>query len=134
MTTFTDPQEVADTVAAFLAEAAKDPDLGPRFVKSNTSFHVIYTEPDCEMVMDCTTDPPRVIWGSSGPAEIEMRMSAETGHQFWLGNLNMTMALAKGRVKVSGPVPKLMKLLPALKPAFPKYRAFLETNGMGDKV
>jgi hypothetical protein len=134
MGTFSSPQEVENTLAAFLAEAAKDPELGPKFVRSNTSFHVTYSDPDCEMVVDCTSDPPQVIWGASGPAEIELRMSADEGHQFWLGNVNMTIALAKGRIKVSGPVPKLMKLLPALRPAFPKYRAFLEANGFGDKV
>jgi putative sterol carrier protein len=134
MATFSSPQEVYDTIGAFLAEIAKDPELGPKFTHADTTFHVVYTEPDSEMVMDCTQDPPVVTCGESGQAEIELTMSADDGHLFWLGKLNMTIALAKGKVKVKGPISKMMKLLPAMRPAFPQYKAFLEANGQADKV
>jgi putative sterol carrier protein len=125
MGTFSSPQEVYDTVGAFLAELALDSEVRPKFVSANTSFHVIYSDPECEMVMDCTTDPPTVTCGEPRESEITLVMSADDGHRFWLGELNMAIALAKGRVKVRGPVSKVMKLLPAMRPAFPKYRAFL---------
>jgi hypothetical protein len=134
MATFSIPEEVYDTIGAFLTSLCTDPELGPKFAAANTSFHAIYSDPASEMVMDCTTDPPTLKCGGSGPAEIELSMSADDGHLFWLGKLNMTIALAKGKVKVKGPVSKLMKLLPAIRPAFPKYKAFLEANGHGDKV
>jgi hypothetical protein len=44
----------------------------------------------------------------------------------------MALALAKGKVQVKGPISKIMKLLPAMRPAFPKYKAFLaERDGLG---
>jgi putative sterol carrier protein len=129
MSVFTEAQQVYDTIGAFLAEIAKDPELGPKFTASNTSFHIHYTDPDSEMVMDCTMDPPVVRCGEAGDAEIQLAMSADDGHLFWLGRLNMTIALAKGKVKVTGPISKMMKLLPAMRPAFPKYKTFLEENG-----
>jgi hypothetical protein len=43
--------------------------------------------------------------------------------------MNMALALAKSKVKVSGPISKIMKLLPAMRPAFPKYKVFLEERG-----
>jgi putative sterol carrier protein len=134
MATFTEAQDVYDTIGAFLAQIVTDPDLRAKFVASGTSFHIVYDDPASEMVVDCTTDPPVVTLGQPGTAEIELRMSADDGHQFWLGKLNMTLALAKGKVKVKGPVSKIMKLLPAMRPAFPKYRAFLEAEGRSGLV
>ncbi|MEW6475590.1 MAG: hypothetical protein AB1679_25315 [Actinomycetota bacterium] len=131
MATFVNAQQVYDTIGLFLDQITKDPGLGPKFVAANTSFLVRYTDPECSMLVDATIDPP-VVTMNPDPAtetEITLDMAADDGHAFWMGNLNMALALAKGRVKVSGPIAKIMKLLPAMRPAFPKYRAFLEERG-----
>jgi len=46
----------------------------------------------------------------------------------------MTVALAKKQVQVAGPMTKMMKRLPALRPPRPRYVEFLEANGHADKV
>jgi putative sterol carrier protein len=125
--TFASAQQVYDTIGTFLDQITKDEDLRPKFVAADTSFHVIYSDPECDMLVDCTVDPPVVTMapGYDVKSEIELSMAADDGHQFWLGQLNMALALAKGKVKVKGPISKIMKLLPAMRPAFPKYKAFL---------
>ncbi|MGH8972480.1 MAG: hypothetical protein ACRD0C_04670 [Acidimicrobiia bacterium] len=130
MATFANTQEVYDTIGAFLEQITRDEELRPKFVAADTSFHVRYTDPDSDMLVDCTVDPPVVTMApGEAESEIELEMSADDGHQFWLGNLNMALALAKSRVKVKGPISKIMKLLPAMRPAFPKYKAFLAERG-----
>jgi putative sterol carrier protein len=131
MTTFVNAQQVYDTIGLFLDQITKDPELGPKFVAADTSFLVRYTDPECSMLVDATIDPPVVTMNPDPAAETEITldMAADDGHAFWMGNLNMALALAKGRVKVSGPIAKIMKLLPAMRPAFPKYRGFLEERG-----
>jgi len=81
-------------------------------------------------------DPPRVVADppDDATAEINLKMSADDAHRFWQGKLNMTVALAKKQVQVAGPMAKMMKLLPALRPAFPRYVEFLQANGHADKV
>jgi putative sterol carrier protein len=131
MATFANAQQVYDTIGLFLDQITKDPELGPKFVAADTSFLVQYSDPDCAMLVDATIDPP-VVTMNPDPAtetEISLAMAADDGHDFWMGNLNMALALAKGKVKVTGPISKIMKLLPAMRPAFPKYRAFLEERG-----
>ena len=131
MATFANAQQVYDTIGLFLDQITKDPDLGPKFVAADTSFLVKYTDPECTMLVDATSDPP-VVTMNPDPAtetEITLEMAADDGHQFWLGNLNMALALAKSKVKVTGPISKIMKLLPAMRPAFPKYKAFLNERG-----
>ncbi|HLF40844.1 MAG TPA: SCP2 sterol-binding domain-containing protein [Acidimicrobiia bacterium] len=126
-------QEVYDTIGAFLDQITKDEDMRPKFVAADTSFHVVYTDPDCDMLVDCTVDPPVVTLapGDDAKAEIELEMAADDGHEFWLGKMNMALALAKGKVKVKGPISKIMKLLPAMRPAFPKYRLFVDAGAGG---
>jgi putative sterol carrier protein len=131
MATFANAQQVYDTIGLFLDQITKDPELGPKFVAADTSFLVQYSDPECAMLVDATIDPP-VVTMNPDPAietEISLAMAADDGHDFWMGNLNMALALAKGKVKVTGPISKIMKLLPAMRPAFPKYKAFLEERG-----
>ncbi|HEV7865093.1 MAG TPA: hypothetical protein VGR20_20525 [Acidimicrobiia bacterium] len=131
MATFANAQQVYDTIGLFLDQITKDPELGPKFVAADTSFLVQYSDPDCAMLVDATIDPP-VVTMNPDPAtetEISLAMAADDGHDFWMGNLNMALALAKGKVKVTGPISKIMKLLPAMRPAFPKYKVFLDERG-----
>ena len=58
--------------------------------------------------------------------EVVMTMEADTAHKFWLGKVNVTVALARGQMKAKGPVAKILKLVPLVKPVFPRYREMLE--------
>ena len=73
-----------------------------------------------------------------GPTDLEpevvMTMEADTAHKFWLGKVNVTVALARGQMKAKGPVAKILKLVPLTKPVFPRYKAQLEAAGRDDLV
>ena len=64
--------------------------------------------------------------------EVIMTMEADTAHKFWLGKVNVTVALARGQMKAKGPVAKILKLVPLTKPVFPRYRQMLEDAGRKD--
>ena len=63
---------------------------------------------------------------STGPTDekpdITLMMKSDTGDQFWRGEYNLAVGLAKGEVKAKGPVNKILKLVPLTKPLFPIYR------------
>ena len=61
-----------------------------------------------------------------------MEMKADIAHRFWLGKVNVTMAIARGDIKPTGPVAKILKLVPLTKSVFPRYRAMLEKDGRDD--
>ena len=73
-----------------------------------------------------------------GPTEMEpeliMEMKADVAHRFWLGKVNVTMAIARGDIKPTGPVAKLLRLVPLTRTVFPRYRAMLEQDGRADLV
>ena len=53
-------------------------------------------------------------------------LDADTAHRFWLGKVNVTVALARGQINAKGPVAKILKLVPLVKPVFPRYQQMLE--------
>jgi hypothetical protein len=57
--------------------------------------------------------------------EIVMTMDTAMAHNFGLGKVNATVAMARGQLRARGPVSKILKLLPLTKPVFPRYRALL---------
>lgn len=137
MATFSSEEEVYDVMGTFFEQVTKDPELGPKFQSAKTAFRINYTEPDSALLIDTTQDPIAVSTGEAAKGsdvEVEMTMTADDGHKFWLGDLNIPMAMARRKVKVDGPVGKLMGLLPAMQPAFGKYKTFLEENGHADKL
>jgi putative sterol carrier protein len=133
---FKDAQEVYDTIGKLFAEIAEDEELGSKFRQANTILQYDYREPDSKITIRLKEDEPGEI--DFGETEMEpevvMSMEADTAHRFWLGKVNVTVALARGQIKAKGPVAKILKLVPLTKPVFPRYKAQLEADGHEDLV
>jgi hypothetical protein len=131
MTVFSTADEMYAHFTPFLDGLVSDPVVGPKLVSANTSFRVNYTGPDTVFILDATQDPAVVKVGTEALAEtpeVELHMSADDGHRFWLGDLNIPVALARRKVKIDGPISKLLGMLPAITPAYSKYREYCQTN------
>jgi putative sterol carrier protein len=131
---FKNDQEVYDFIGKLFKDLADDEELGPRFRKADTIVQYQYTNPDSQITVKMKDGQEgQVDFGPSDlDPEIVMAMEADTAHRFWLGNLNVTMALARGQMKAKGPVAKVLKLVPLTKPIFPRYKQMLEDAGRED--
>jgi putative sterol carrier protein len=131
---FKDDQEVYEFIGKLFKDLAEDEDLGPRFRKADTIVQYQYSNPDSQITVKMKDGQDgQVDFGPSDLSpEIVMAMEADTAHKFWLGNLNVTMALARGQMKAKGPVAKVLKLVPLTKPIFPRYKQMLEDAGRQD--
>ncbi len=137
MPVFDSAAEAEKVYAAFFTHITTHPDLRPKFVEAGASFRANYTDPDSAVSIDASVDPPEVKIGDEARAarvDVQLFMSADDGHKFWLGDLNIPMAMARRKVKIDGSVGTLLKLLPAMQPAFGMYREFLTQQGMADKL
>ena len=136
MAYFRDPQEVYETLGKLHADLAADEELAPKFRKANTIVQYDYREPDSTITVRLQEgEPSDVDFGETEmEPEVVMSMEADTAHRFWLGKVNVTVALARGQIKARGPVAKILKLVPLTKPAFPRYKALLEAQGREDLV
>jgi hypothetical protein len=133
---FKDAQAVYDTIGKLFAELAEDEELGPKFREANTILQYAYREPESKITLRLQEDQPGDIdFGDTDmEPEVVMSMEADTAHRFWLGKVNVTVALARGQIKAKGPVAKILKLVPLTKPVFPRYKAQLEADGHEDLV
>jgi hypothetical protein len=136
MAVFKDESEVYQYIGGIFEEALADPEIGQKFADSGVILKVTMTDPDAVFTVDMPAK--KVLYGDdarSGPkAIVEMFMKADVGHRFWLGKVNISLALAKGEMRAKGPVPKILKLVPLAKSLFPKYRQSLEKSGRTDLV
>ena len=131
---FKDADEVYDTLGRLFTEITEDDELVPKFKKANTIVRYEHTEPEAVItVLIKDGEQARVDFGETDlEPEVTMTMAADTAHRFWLGQVNVTVALARGEIKATGPVAKILKLVPLTKPLFPRYKALLEARGRSD--
>ena len=136
MAYFKDAQEVYEVIGKLFADLAHDEELAPKFRQANTIVQYDYTNPDSVITVRLQEDQPGdVDFGETEmEPEVVMSMEADTAHRFWLGKVNVTVALARGQIKAKGPVAKILKLVPLTKPVFPRYKAQLEAQGREDLV
>lgn len=131
MAIFGTAQQLYDHFLPYMEQLVKDPAVGPKFVGANTSFRVNYSDPDAVMLLDATQEPAVNKVGDearAASAEVDLFMSADDSHKFWMGDLNLPLALARKKVAIKGPVTKLLGMLPAITPAFGKYREYIKDN------
>jgi putative sterol carrier protein len=131
---FKDDQEVYDYIGKLFVDLTDDPELSPKFRRADTIVQYRYSNPESRITVKMKEGEDGQV--DFGPTEMEpeivMSMEADTAHKFWLGKVNVTMALAKGQMKAKGPVAKILKLVPLVKPVFPRYQKMLEEANRDD--
>jgi hypothetical protein len=60
---------------------------------------------------------------------IQLKMASEVANRFFQGKENIAIAVAMGRVKLKGPMSRILEMAPVTKPIHPVYREWLKTNG-----
>ena len=131
---FKEADEVYATIGKLFRDLKDDEELAPKFRKANTIVQYQYRDPESQITVELVEgEEGRVDCGETTmEPEVVMTMDADTAHRFWLGKVNVTVALARGQMKAKGPVAKILKLVPLTKPVFPRYRALLQEDGRED--
>ena len=134
MTYFKDEQEVYEYLGQLFLDLLADEELAPKFRAANTIVQYRYRNPESQITVKLIEAEEGQV--DLGPTRLEpevvMTMDADTAHRFWLGKVNVTVALARGQIKAKGPVAKILRLVPLTKPVFPRYKAQLEAAGRSD--
>jgi hypothetical protein len=133
---FASDQDVYGHIGRLFEDMCVDEELARQCQRADTIVQYRYHEPDAVITVDlrCDTDPCVLFGDCDLEPEVVMSMAADTAHRFFLGHVNVTVALARGEIKARGPVAKILKLVPLVKPFFPRYLALLEGVGRGDLV
>lgn len=141
MSIFRDSEQFYECVGELMDRAKKDPQVGPKIAKSGIVIQFRYTNPDAQTTVnakDKATQPGAFVDVIHGPCNLKpdvvMTMKADTSHAFWHGKVNLMAALAKKEIIASGPIPKILKLLPAVQPLYKMYPALLKEKGYSNLV
>lgn len=128
MEVFSGTEKMYEVLGTLFRTLMADAKVGPLYRESNITikFNIF--------------DPPGMIWltpnaevvcgEASLTPTIEMTLSGDSCHRFWLKELTMPVALAKGLIKAKGPLPKVLKLLPLLKPAYEAYPGIARAHNL----
>jgi hypothetical protein len=132
---FKDADDVYANLGLFLRQLAVDPEMTPALKRADTTFQLRMRNPDSVLTVRTPQDeqPPQVDLGDTTlRPEVVLQLDADTAHRFWLGQVNVAVALANGDIRARGPAAKILKLVPLVKPGFPRYRQQLEAAGRED--
>ena len=127
---FQTSEKMEEVLSGFFKLMAETPLIADKLLASKLIIRFSYTDPDLVMVIDCSGDKievrPR---DTDTKAIVEMSMSSDIAHKFWFGKVNLTKALTRREMIAKGPIPKVLKLLPAIKPSYNMYPKYLDENG-----
>lgn len=124
-----------DVLMGFYTMLKEDPELGDSLAGTGLCIQFRYKNPDGIITIDASDDGIELIQGEyGGQPEVTMTMNADFAHKFWHGKANLVTALTRRQVVAKGNVPKTLKLLPILKPAYALYPRYLEEKGLEELI
>jgi hypothetical protein len=95
----------------------------------------VWRDPVLALTLDFTQYPFMVhVNDDEIVATATFTLTADNGHKFWHGQINLAKALTTKTIVARGPIPKILKLLPVIKPLYIRYPAYLKEQGRSDLV
>jgi hypothetical protein len=132
---FESSEQLQDILGNFFHRLATDPVVAPKLMASKLKIRFEYSDPDLSISLDLAQDPVPILFNDhSIKPDVQMRMKADVAHRFWLGKVNLIAALTRREIVAKGPIPKILKLLPAIKPAYSLYPEYLKEKGRADLI
>lgn len=130
MSFFKSSDDLKKVLGGFFQELVEVGDIRDSLLRSALVIRFHYEQPDLSITIDSRGGEIRFLFDSDEPKpDVEMRMKADVAHRFWLGKVNLAMALARRQIIAKGQIPKVLKLLPVIKPAYKLYPSYLKGHG-----
>ncbi len=128
MMIFASTEKMYEVLGELFNTLLDDPTVGPKYKEANIVIKFSIHDPEGYIWL---TNDSQVICGEADyKPTIEMSLSGDSCHQFWLQEIKLPTALAKGLIKAKGPMPKVLNLLPMLKPAYEAYPEIAKKHGI----
>jgi hypothetical protein len=141
MSYFKDSQECDQILGGFFRKmsegvAGKDPvlvEIQRKMAEMGLIVKFVWREPVLSLTLDFTKDPFGVYADDEtiNPTAT-FTLTADNGHKFWHGQINLAKALTTKTIVARGPIPKILKLLPVIEPMYKRYPAYLKEIGRAD--
>jgi hypothetical protein len=136
---FKSKREFVEIMDDLFSMMSTDPSVGPKLAAARVPQRWEFT--DLKLALNVTYADPKTaqkghflkwVWGDEDcdwDCAVEMKMKSEVANRYFQGKENVPLAIARGRIKARGSVPKALKLIPITKPIYRLYREMLEDEG-----
>jgi len=130
MAAFKTTEELNQVMLALWDAIKADKGMGPQLLQSRISISFYYREPESRLTIDCRDGQQMIVivGDTTFKPVVEMYMKGDLAHDFWLGKVNIPLALISGKIAAKGPVNKALALLPVIKPAFGLYPSIYQSK------
>ncbi len=128
MPAFKDTPQMYEMLSDLWTYVIKETDFGPKLKEYDITYKFVIKDPNGYLFVA----HDQVLTGDEAnqDAVITMELSGDTIHSFWLGKIKLPVALATRKIKSKGPIPKVLKILPFLKPVYELYPQYCEKYGL----
>lgn len=124
-----------EMLSGFFKLIAETPAIADKLIASNLIIRFKYSDPDVVLLIDCSGENLIIKAADEElKVDVEMTMSADIAHKFWFGKVNLMTALTRKQMVAKGPIPKILQLLPAIKPTYKMYPEYLRENGYAEYI
>ena len=134
MAVYRNKKELQDILSRLWEKIFNTPEIVDKLSALSLVVEFRFTDMETRMFIVVGDGRKEVLWDPANPvrADLEMILSSDTGHGFWMEELNVPLALASRKIVAKGAIQKALKLLPVLKPAFAIYPIVLGEMGRQD--
>jgi hypothetical protein len=130
---FESGERLQEVLGGFFRTLVDDPNIGKKLKESKMIIKFNYSDPALSITIDCSKEPIHLSFNDTATKpEVEMSMKADVAHRFWFGKVNLLAALTRREMVAKGPIPKVLKLLPVIKPAYDLYPKYLQEKGFAN--
>jgi hypothetical protein len=128
MPVFRSTEKMYEVLGALFTSLMENQEVAEKFLEAQITILFQIHDPEGQIWLDPNGG---VVCGSTNlKPTITMSLSGDSCHKFWLKELSMPVALATRKIKSTGPLPKVLKMIPLLKPAYENYPAIARKHGV----
>jgi len=124
--------DLYEYMSQIFALAFQTEGLGAKLNATGTQLKLNLDDPDSTIAIDFGKGIVQCGSDITIDVDVDLFMSADVAHKFWLGKVNVPLAMAKKQIKVKGSVQKVLKLAPLMSPLHSQYEQILRDAGRTD--
>ena len=129
MPVFEKPEQLYGCIGGLLNKMGADPlvlvELQSLKLKVKFTFH----DPESSIFLTVENGTHSIYYGATNQKpDIELAMSGDIAHYFWMGEVNVMQAITKQQIIASGSLGKIMKLVPLIKASIKLYPQHYERS------
>ena len=129
MPVFEKPEQLYGCIGGLLNKMGADPLVLAELQSLNLKVKFTFHDPESSIFLTVENGAHSIYYGETNQKpDIELAMSGDIAHYFWMGEVNVMQAITKQQIVASGSLGKIMKLVPLIKASIKLYPQHYERS------